>query len=562
MKKILLYFITVCIVSFLVSCEDITKTNINPNAIDPLTVDPNLMMPNFIVGTMKNYLEEGYDGNCAGVVQYMQKSGWSGGLNSFDWVGQKDWDGIYGHLRNIQHFYNRSVELGYEFHQGVGLVMRAFNFGFLADGYGDIPYKEALSPVSGGTNILPAFDAQEDVYKGIIEELKQANTLLSKGSIAQYTGVPVSKAADVLYGFNPEKWRKLANSLMLRYYMRLSVKLPAYAEDGIKKMMTKQNEFPLFEANDDDAILAYLGTGADNAWKGNLQFDSGNDIYFYRLQLCAGFRDVLVDFKDPRLPRWFNKVVRKISIDESPTAENDVIVDGVRYLSRSYITNNDMVIYDKNTWVSAVADRKQLVDTMSYVGIPICAFVGDGAFVCNLNPTPDRGGANVHVSALADMYSGTKGEFLNMRMITYAEVCFILAEAAQKGWISGTQDWYEKGVRASLDYWKVGGYNTYIQNPGVAFNSAKALEQIITQKWIANWNIAVESWCDWRRTGLPKFSYGDRGVRNAMPIRFRYGANESSRNKANYEVAKEKLVTTTDSNLEKDSAWSIMWLLQ
>ena len=555
----------VCVVSLLVSCEDITEVNINPNAIDPLTADPNLMMANFIPETMKSYLSDGFEDRCAGVVQYIQRSGWSSGVNRFDWVDAKDWSGVYNRLKNIQHFYNRSEELGYEFHQGVGLVLRAFNFGLLTDGYGDIPYKEALSPVSGGNNTLPVFDPQEEVYKGIIDDLKQANTLLSKGSIDNYTGAPANKATDVLYGFDPVKWRKLANSLLLRYYMRLSVKLPDYAQAGIKEIANNPNQYPVFASNSDDALMAYLGTGPNDSWNSNTVFDTSNPPLFPRRQLCAGLRDVLLDLGDPRLSCWFVPVVTRMAIDENPSLADsyDEIIDNVRYLSRANMTKNNLVVYHKDTWVADRAAGKTLIDTMEYVGIPVATAVDDGVYY-NLNPITNQGSSNVHVSALADMYKEAKGDMLKARMITYAEVCFILAEAAQKGWISGAKEWYEKGVKASLDYWKLDNqYDSYIQNSGVAFNNANAQEQIITQKWIANWTVAVESWCDWRRTGFPKFSFGSAGVRNAMPLRYRYDINEKNRNLDNYNEAVNRLVETSQSGPEgKDSAWSKMWLIQ
>ena len=564
MKKIV-YFIAVCVMSLMVSCEELTDVNINPNGVDPQTVDPNLMMAQFMSSTMTSYLERGFNDKCAGVSQYVQRSGWSSGVNRFDWISAEDWSADYARLKNIQHFYNRAEELEYEMHQGIGLVMRSFIFGLLTDKFGDVPFREALSPVSGGTNIRPAFAPQEEVYKGIIEDLKQANTLLSKSSVEHYTGVPASKATDLFYGFDPVKWRKLTNSLLLRYYMRLSVKLPDYAQAGIKEIVNNPSQYPIFASNGDDALMAYLGTGTGDSWPGNAVFDNSNPPSFGRVQLCAGLRDVLLDFNDPRLACWFNKVVMQIAIDEDPSLPDnyDKIVDGVRHLSRSFLTKNDMAIYNKATWVADRAAGKTLIDTMKYVGIPVAQAVHEGVYY-NLNPVTDQGSSNVHVSALADIYKAAKGDLLKARMITYAEVCFILAEAAQKGWTSGAKEWYEKGVKASLDYWKLGNqYDSYIQNSGVAFNSAKAQEQIITQKWIANWTMGVESWCDWRRTGFPKFQFGSAGVRNTMPLRFRYDVNEKNRNLKNYEDAVSKLVETGQSGPEgKDSAWSKIWLIQ
>ena len=564
MNKLLLNIIGVCVAFFLVSCEDLTEVNINPNAIDPLTADPNLMMPSFIGRTMRGYQAAGFKDKFAGVVQYIQHTGWSGGVNRFDWVGAEDWDGTYALLKDIQYCYDRSVELDYEFHQGVCLVMRAFQFAQLTDRYGDIPYSEALSPVSGGTNLFPVFDDQKDVYEGIINELKDANDLLSKGDMKEYAGDPGNKAIDPLYGFDPVKWRKLANSLMLRYYMRLSVKDPAYAEAGIKDIVNNSGKFPIFTSNDDDALMDYPGTAPDHSWDGNLVYDQTATPFFYRVHLCAGFRDVLVDFKDPRLPVWFNKVDRKISIDETPGAEDDVVRDGVRYLSANKVASS-FVLYDKNTWVANITAGKTLIDTTDYVGMPL-GFTQNDGLEYNLCPATSQGFHNVHASALTDMYREANGDLLQARMISYAEVCFILAEAAQKGWISGAQDWYEKGVKASLEYWGLGDeYDTYIQNAGVAYNGANALEQIITQKWISNWTVAVESWCDWRRTGYPVFTFGPRTIRNDMPIRYRYGFNEQSRNLDNYKEAIKSLEATSETKLDVegiDSAWSKMWLLK
>jgi hypothetical protein len=85
----------------------------------------------------------------------------------------------------------------------------------------------------------------------------------------------------------------------------------------------------------------------------------------------------------------------------------------------------------------------------------------------------------------------------------------------------------------------------------------------MTQKWIANWTMAHEAWCDWRRTGYPVLTVGPKGVRDAMPIRYEYGPNEKGRNNANYLQAAGNLVETPYTATDgKDSSWSRFWLLQ
>ncbi len=543
----------------LASCQDLTELNVNPNGVDPTTVNPNLLVTTVITSSAKGYTDNGYNGNVAGVMQYVQKSGWGSGLNNFDWISEVSWSGYYDNLRNIDHLYNRSEEEGMEFQMGLAMVLKAFNYGNITDGWGDAPYTAALNAADGGQeDLFPVFDSQEVIYKGIIEDLKKANTLLSKG-VDGYSGI--SQSNDVIYNGAPSKWRKLANSLMLRYYLRVSSKLPEYAKAGIEEIINNPATYPIFTSNADDAAMAYVGTSNSDSWPANTTYDNSQSN-FSRIQLGAGLRDVLVDTKDPRLSVWFNKVKVKITVSEKFAPENDVVDNGVRYLLPSYVQAQDYVIYNKNTWQAASDASKTIIDTMEYVGIPT-AVVGYEPYNYNLNPKPTQGGYNDHVSALADKYKAAKGDMLKSRLISYSEVCFILAEAAKKGWSVGTQQsWYEKGIQASLETWGVGSsFTAYNAMPGVAYTGS--LEQIMTQKWIANWTNATESWCDWRRTGLPALKFGSKGRRDAMPLRYRYDANEKNRNAANYEKAITGLVETSFTAQDgKDSSWSKFWLLQ
>ena len=556
LSKIFLVFAVIA----LFSCEEqLTELNVNPNGVDPSTVNPTLMVPTLITRSFDMYLKNGYDDRYAGVMQYVQKSGWGHELHKPDWTAEQDWTGPYDVLRNAKHLYDRAGEEGMEFHQGVAIIIRANMFARIADTWGDAPYTAALNAENGGQeDLFPKYDSQETIYKGIIEELKQANTMLSK-SVGDYKDI--SKSADVIYGGDPAKWRKLANSLMLRYYMRLSAKLPDYAKAGIQEIMSNQTQYPIFTSIADDATMAYIGTSSGDSWPANTVQDISMSN-FDRIQLCARFRDVLVDYNDPRIDVWFNKVRTQIKVStEHP--EEDIVIGNVRYLRPEYVEASNMVIYNPSTWADDIEAGKTLIDTMEFVGMPIASSTGDGSNY-NLNPNPIQGGPNVHNSALDDIYKAAKGDKLKARLISYSEVCFILAEAANKGWsVGGSQkDWYEKGVKASFDTWGVGeNYNDYIAQTGVAHNGT--IEQIMTQKWIANWTVAHESWCDWRRTGYPVLTVGPKGVRDAIPLRLEYGGLEKGRNNANYLVAKEGLqetpFTATDG---KDSSWSKFWLIQ
>ena len=559
MKTLLKLFLGLSVM-LLVSCEGtLTDLNVNPQGVNPETVQPNLMVTTVITSTANPYLKNGYDGWVAGVMQYVQKSGWGEELNKYEWNSESDWNGYYSILRNLDHLYTRAGEEGMEFQQGLSIVLRAFNFAFIADTWGDAPYTNALNALTGEQeDLFPAFDSQEVIYLGIIEELKEANTLLSK-SEGDYTGIDA--AADVIYSGDPVKWRKMANSLMLRYYMRISSKLPAVAKAGIEEIAGNPSQFPIFTSTEDDATMGYIGSYDGDSWPAAIAFNA-SESNFNRIQLCAGFRDVLLDLNDPRIAVWFNKVRVPIKVSTAHSPEADITVDGVRYIHPDSMLARDWTVYDQDTWVDDINNDLLLVDTMEYAGLPIASTTGNGNG-WNLNPNPIQGGFNIHNSALADMYKDSEGDMLKARLISYAEVCFIMAEAANMGYTVGSEkQWYENGVEASFETWGVADdYAAYDAGPDVSWDGT--LEQIMVQKWIANWTVAHESWCDWRRTGFPDLTVGPKGTRDAMPLRRQYGGSEKASNNANYNDAilslEESAFTAQDG---KDSAWSLFWLLK
>jgi Starch-binding associating with outer membrane len=561
MKTIFKLTLVLMVVVF-ASCRDLTKLNVDPNTISQITVDPNYVMTTSIVNTVKPYQDENYNGDCAGIMSYLQKSGWGSGGQYFNWTDNRSWAGNYGTLRDIYLLRDRATDTKSDFHLGVALILKSFTFAQITSLWGDAPYSDAGL---GALNTKPKFDSQEDIFKGVLADLKTANTLLSKPA-ASYSNI--NPSADVIYAGNPAKWQKLANSLRLRYYMRLSVKSPAVAKAGIEEIMANPSTNPIFTTTDDDALMAYPGLSASDSWNTAIAWDGapaqGN---FTRLQLCAYFRDVLVGVNDPRLPVWFKPDNVQIVVSEAHAGEGgDVTIGNKRYITQAQIAAKGYQVYAPGTWVSATPSAttgKVLIDTAKYVGIPL-AIAKNEPFTYNLNPSPVQGGANIHVSGMTDMFKANSNPMLKARAITYAEVCFILAEAAQRGYSAGgtQQSWYNTGIQASLTTWGVGtSYATYITKPGVAYDGT--LAQLIQQKYISGFLNAQETWFDWRRTGLPVIPIGNAGYKNTLPLRWRYDMTELNINVVNSTAAIAKLVPTANTGqVGNDDSWSKMWLLQ
>ncbi|TAJ11744.1 SusD/RagB family nutrient-binding outer membrane lipoprotein [Marinilabiliaceae bacterium JC017] len=133
---------------------------------------------------------------------------------------------------------------------------------------------------------------------------------------------------------------------------------------------------------------------------------------------------------------------------------------------------------------------------------------------------------------------------LNCPVMFYSEVCFMKAEAALRGWISGSaQSIFEEGVKASMDYVGVAGdkANAYVAGLTTLSGSNEAqLKQIITQKWIANFPNGQEGWADFRRTDYPDLTLPIEGISGNATVaankyvkRIRYPDNQHDLNEAN-----------------------------
>jgi len=538
-RSIKIFALGILLASALFSCKDLTVLNQNPNGINPLKANPNLVMSTVLTETGKSFVNLGYQ-DMAGVMQHTQKDGWSGSHNSYEWGGSQSWASYYDILRNNQYVYDRSVSLNWEMHQGISLVIKSMMFGLITDLWGDAPYSAALKGADGGTaNTFPVYDSQEAIYTGILADLEKANTLLSKNAV-EYTSTPGT--ADVYYQGNPTKWRKLANSLMLRFYMRISTKKPDVAKAGIEKIMANAVQYPIITAIADDAAMPFAGNSNDDSWPANAVYDASASNY-RRLKMAATFVNKLLDLKDPRIAVWANKVQIPLIVDANLPKGTDKIENGKRYLSPDKVVGKDV-----NT-------------NPDYVGLPT-GLIGGASY--NLSPTAEQAANNPHVSWLNDIYKQAKGPLLKSRMMSAAEVRFILAEAALKGWsVTGdAKTHYDAGIKASMDTWgTTAAYASYMTQKGVAYDGT--LKQIIEQKWISSWTAAQEAWFDYRRTGFPELTVGPSAIRKVLPVRFYYMLDERNLNKTNTEAAMSKLESTIHTEADgKNSAWSKPWVLQ
>lgn len=122
-------------------------------------------------------------------------------------------------------------------------------------------------------------------------------------------------------------------------------------------------------------------------------------------------------------------------------------------------------------------------------------------------------------------------------LMDYTEVAFYLAEAAERGYIGGSaEDYYQKAVMSSFDYWLVDGAADYL-----AANPYNGLESIGMQAYLAFYVRGFVGYTSYRRLGYPTTMTVPEGAAEsadgAVPRRFTYPVNEQTLNETNRQNA-------------------------
>ena len=139
-------------------------------------------------------------------------------------------------------------------------------------------------------------------------------------------------------------------------------------------------------------------------------------------------------------------------------------------------------------------------------------------------------------------------------IISSAEVHFLLAEAYQRGMLSGdAAATYAAGISEYMNYWgisdsaAIAGY--VANNP---YNAANWKESIGTQKWVALYMNGFQAWNEWRRLDYPQLSAPEAAAINTIPVRMPYPLSETQSNSSQLEK-----VTTKPADLQTKVWWDV-----
>lgn len=472
MKKCLFQTIVSLFLIGVFACTNLDEVNKNPNS--PEDVTPDLLLPQIIRDATNALVLETWNIGSL-VIQHTAKSQ-NVNADRYVWTERNViWNAVYDNLRDVENILRQSDANGWNNYKGVALVLRAWLFSLATDCYGDVPYTEAVRAREGYN--FPKYDPQEVIYEGILADLKAANTLFGT-STEKING-------DVLYNGNIQKWKKLANSLRIRYLMRISAKVSV--ADELYAIVNNSDSTPIFQSNADNAVLTYRPTPPDQ-----FPIFKLNTGFFNEFRASKGLLELMVEYGDKRVDIFFRPTP---ATEGTNTPQYAGIPNG--------LPDAAALAYNGGLEFQSKIGRYFYEDAVTPRGLSIAQGV----------------------------------------IMTYAELQFLLAEATERGYLfADAATYYKNGIKASFEYYGLDA--TSYLNGGLANYSgpqSEKLKSIGFQKWIALYFQGLEAWFDWRRTGVPDFLPAESNQNdNQIPLRFPYPRIEQSLNAQSYQEAVQR----------------------
>ena len=563
MHKIYKSLMALCVAGLsLVSCSDAYMEGLNTDTSKATSIDPNTQLTTALLQTYGDFgLMDTYRSYITGFTQHLaggwNVSNYAGSVHAQDDQMRLIWDQYYSvGIKNLVDAIANSSELP---NLNAALrIHRVYLMSVLTDTYGDVPCKEAgLGYIEGKSN--PVYDTQEDIYNFFFEELAACIAQLGTGS-DRISGDVTSMSGDIT------RWKKYANSLRMRFAMRVSDVNPVLAQVEFEKAIA--DEAGYIAAASEDAYVKYID-GPFTLYDGSRELDFrvnalGEILYGQDATspsfVCSTFFNMMQDNNDPRLYRICRHYINTKRSEISPDREWNVdLTDEVlAYIERigevQHPCNPGAAWW--NNWINAPANSE--IPTLEKL---VAAYPDAGLDGNNFPARMMRPALSI------DFEQPACPGFL----LSSAEVSFLLAEAKSKGWaVNGeVQAHFEAGITAAMQM-----LNThYLQETDVISETeiadyiagiytnysleSNAREAINAQAWVLHLMNPAEAWANLRRSDYPvlmdrnkldkfesDFTYDDSNL--TTPVRLRYPVLEGMYNSENYNVAIERLGGSDD----------------
>ncbi len=353
-------------------------------------------------------------------------------------------------------------------------ILRVFIYSRLTDLYGDIPYSEGGKAVIEGI-LTPKYDAQSAIYADMLKELEESAAALG-------TGVSGFGDSDLFFQGDQGKWKRFANSMMLRLGLRMIKVDPTASQEWV----TKAINGGVMTSNDDIAYVQHTPGPEGVNRNGNGEAFSADG--------ASRMSDTFIGFLqgDPRLPI----LAQRRSDGSTNIADLKGLPNGLDAALLEDLTGEE----DSNAYaeinrpILAGEDAPMFFQTYAEVEFML-AEAGIRWGLAGGDPASHYEAGVTAAMKMLEIYSPDA-------FISDADIADYLTN-----------------------------------NP---YDAANGLEQISTQYWIATFLNEYETFANWRRVELPVLvpvNYPGNVTNGTIPRRMTYSTSEESNNTENLAAA-------------------------
>ena len=549
-----------CVTAALTSCSDSYMEDLNTDETKASSIAPSAQLTTALLQTYGDFgLMDTYRSYITGFTQHFA-GGWNvtnyaGSVHAQDDQMRLVWDQLYNvaikntvdAIANSENLPNTNAALR---------IHRVFLMAVMTDIYGDLPCLDAGKGYTEGI-ANPKYDTQEEIYNFFFDELAACVAQLGTGT--DRIGGDVTSL-----GGDPAAWKRYANTLRLRYAMRISDVNPAKAKEEFEKALAADGGYITTAA--DDAYIIYTD-GPFTLYDGSRDLDFrvnalGEMLYGQDstspTMVSSTFFNIMNSLGDPRLYRICRHYLNTKRSDVKPDREWNIDLTDAVVTYMNAVEGGEKPCNPGAAWYS------------DWVNAPAAGAIP--ALDEWVSRYPDAGfNKNNYDTRLLRPMLSIDFEMPDRpgTLINSAEVELLLAEAKLKGWnVTGTvEDHFKAGVKAAI-WWlndhylesnkisdaETDAYINAIIASGALTTNAK--EAINTQAWILHMMNTSEAWANLRRSDYPvildrtklktygDFTYDDDNLQT--PTRLRYPILENQYNSQNYKDALDRMGGTDD----------------
>ena len=488
----------------------------NPNLAASNSTIPSSLLVNHITANLIRNDEQPFSISSKNEQYVLSNYAYYWGVNSYNFSNTENTYDILKYAIALQAQSTQQLGNTTNKYYAIAQFFKAYAGVWLTQRVGDIPFSQA-----GSASILqPKYDTQHDVYKNALAMLDNANAI-----IAPLVATSANATFDTgdVFGFTYLQWQKLINTYRLRVLISLSKRAVDNADLNIPQqfatIINNPSQYPIMAGNTDNLVYKY-----NQSFNPYAVVNQGLQPYDNFGSMGLPYVSITSATKDPRLMVVATPAPQQITAGKT--------------------------VSDFSAWVGA----------------------DDNVTIATLN-TNAAAGQYSYASynryfALPGAYSGANAE--PFVFIGYSEMCFNIAEAINRGWLTGNAaTWYTNGINASLALYGINNGQTlnianlkgvtigtttvnlpqFMANIAYSGDGTNGLVQIFNQRYVTMFlNSGWEPFYQWRRSvspaypnGIPSWSQGNVGsigtATGAIPRRWLYPASESTSNTANYQAA-------------------------